>query len=338
MKKHFILISVLVVFLIYVPGVWARTASGLIVMQFDLSAHPSQSETQLWIPYPVSDENQLISDLNVIGDFNEYGVYTDRHFKTPILYARWGKGVKSRKLTFSFKAERNEVIRRDFPAKEPCWNPVDYAEYLAPTSLGPTNGVVKSLAERITAGKTTVLGKAKAIYDWVVENMHRDPKTRGCGIGDVSELLRKPGGKCVDISSVYIALARSVGVPSREEFTIRLGKKPVQDITTWQHCYVSFFLPGYGWVPIDPADVLKMMLVHNLKLGDPRTVEYRKYFWGGVDPYRIVLSHGRNLILNPPQSGRAVNYLMYPYAQVGEKALDWLDPKNFKYTITYRKN
>ena len=37
----------------------------------------------------------------------------------------------------------------------------------------------------------------------------------------------------------------------------------------------------------------------------------------------------------PPQSGEPVNYLMYPYAQVGEKVLDWLDPEGFKYTITY---
>ncbi len=46
---------------------------------------------------------------------------------------------------------------------------------------------------------------------------------------------------------------------------------------------------------------------------------------------------GRDLILNPPQQGGPVNYLMYPFAQVGETTLDWLDPATFKYTITYRQ-
>ena len=32
------------------------------------------------------------------------------------------------------------MSRRDIPASEPSWNPGDYAEYLAPTSLGPIDG------------------------------------------------------------------------------------------------------------------------------------------------------------------------------------------------------
>jgi hypothetical protein len=33
---------------------------------------------------------------------------------------------------------------------------------------------VRELASDITKGKTTVLGKAKAVYDGIVDNMHRD--------------------------------------------------------------------------------------------------------------------------------------------------------------------
>ncbi len=29
---------------------------------------------------------------------------------------------------------------------------------------------------------------------------------------------------------------------------------------------------------------------------------------------------------------------MYPFSQVGEKTLDWLNPETFKYTITYHAN
>ena len=223
------------------------------------------------------------------------------------------------------------------PSREPCWNPADYGKYLRPTSLGPIGGPVKELSEKITRGKTTVLARARAIYDWVCENMFRDPKTIGCGKGDVCLLLQKPGGKCTDISSVFIALARASGVPAREVFSVRLGKKPQQDVTTWQHCWAEFFLPGYGWVSVDPADVRKMMLVKKLDLKDDKTKYYRDYFWGNIDPYRVVIAHGRDVVLNPAQQGPPLNTFGYPYAEVGGQPIDFYDPSTFVYRITYRE-
>ncbi len=330
-----VLLSFLVLF---APGVLlAKSQSGTITMEFDLTAQPNTSDTQLWIPYPVSDENQSITDVRIKGDYADSAVYTDKKFETPILYARWNKGAPSRKLTFSFHVVRQEVVRRDLPTKEAAWNPEDFKQYLMPTSLGPINGVVKELADKITKGKTTTVGKARAIYDWVIDNMHRDPKTIGCGKGDVCSLLAAPGGKCTDIHSVFVALCRAAGVPAREIFGIRQGKKPVVDITTWQHCWAEFYLPGYGWVPVDPADVLKKMLVENLKRSDPKIIEARKYFWGAWDQYRVQLAVGRDVELNPAQDGPPLNNFGYPFAQIGKDTLDWYQPEHFVYKITYRE-
>jgi len=44
---------------------------------------------------------------------------------------------------------------------------------------------------------------------------------------------------------------------------------------------------------------------------------------------------GRDLTLNPRQKGMPLNYLMYPYAEIGNKSLDGMDPKTFKYKITF---
>lgn len=315
----------------------AASRSGTMTMEFDLSAHGKGEEARLWIPYPVSDNDQQISNIRLQGDYAEAAVHTDRVFGNPILFVRWEKDAPSRKLTFSFDAERQEVVRRDFPKKEAAWSPADYPLWLAPTSFGPTDGEVKKLADRITRGKKSVAEKARAIYDWTVENTYRDPDTRGCGKGDVCVLLLKPGGKCADIHSVFIALARAAGVPSREVFGIRLGKKESEEVTGGYHCWAEFYLPGYGWVPADPADVRKGMLTDSLELKDPKTAELRSYYWGAIDPYRVKLSLGRDLTLNPPQRGEAVNYLMYPFAQVGEQTIDWLDPAAFRYSVTFRE-
>lgn len=325
------------IFLVLPAHVRADTVSGTVVMTVDLSAHDHGQDTQLWIPYPITDTDQTITNIQVDGDYSASGVYTDATFQTPMLYARWRSGAKKRTVTLSFDVTRQEVVRRAFPAREGEWDPRDFELYLAPTRLGPIDGEVKQLADSITAGQTTVLGKARALYDWTCDNTFRNPDTRGCGVGDVYQLLKEPGGKCTDISSVFVALARAAGVPAREVFGLRQGKQPAQEITRWQHCWAEFYLPGYGWVPVDPADVRKMMYQQGLELADSKTAEYRDYFWGGVDPYRIKLGEGRDLVLNPRHAGPPVNYLMYPFAQVGGRTLDWLDPETFAYKITYRK-
>jgi transglutaminase-like putative cysteine protease len=321
-----------------VAPVWGQNRSGVVTVVVDLSAQEKGKDARLWLPYPVSDADQSITAVKVSGDFSESAVYTNRATGTPLLYAEWPKNAVSRKLTLVFNVDRQEVTYRDLPTRETSWDPADYRKFLEPTSLGPIDGEVRKLAEKIVGGKKGNLEKAKAIYDWTCENMYRDPDTKGCGTGDVCALLRKPGGKCTDISSVYVALCRAAGVPAREIFGIRLGKKPTEDVTTWQHCWAEFFLPGTGWVPADPADVRKAMLVEKLKPEDVRTKELRSYFWGGIDPYRVKLAVGRDLILNPPQAGPPLNTFGYPYAEIGGKPLDFYDPKAFNYTITYREN
>lgn len=330
-------LSLCLILNLFAGAALAKSRSGIVTLEVDLSAQEAGKEARLWIPYPMTDRHQTVSDIKVSGDFASSGVYSEAANGTPILYAQWPATAASRKLTFSFAVERQEIRQQGLPTAEPTWNPADYAEYLKPTSLGPVDGEVKKLAEKITTGKKTVLEKAKAIYDWCCENMYRDPNTVGCGKGDVCALLQKPGGKCTDISSVYIALCRAVGVPAREVFSVRLGKKPEEDITTYQHCWAEFFLPGYGWVTADPADVRKAMLVEKLELKDAKTKEYRDYFWGGIDAYRVVIAEGRDVVLNPRQAGAPLNTFGYPYAEIGGTPVDFYQPKTFVYRYSFKE-
>jgi len=340
MKKIFSVLTLLAaIFSAFNSTAAVERRSGFIEMQFDLSSHEEAEEASLWIPYPVSDKNQAIEHIKITGNFEESAVYSDRDYSTPMLYARWNKGTKDRKLIFSFFVDRREAVKDGLQSSEAAsWNSADYAKWLSPTSLGPINGKVKDLADEITKGKSTLLEKARAIYDWVCDNTYRDPDTRGCGLGDVLGLLEKPGGKCADIHSVFVALARAAGVPSREVFGIRQGKEAETDVTSWQHCWAEFYLPGAGWVPVDPGDVRKMMLKRGLSPKDPVPEDLREAYWGRVDAYRVRFGIGRDLTLNPPQkAGKPVNYLMYPYGEIGGRPLDWLSPEDFKYKITYRE-
>src|SRR4029078_8233979 len=97
--------------------------------------------------------------------------------------------------------------------------------YLQPTKYIPTDGIVKETADKAPRGATTDIEKARAIYDWVVENTFRDPKVRGCGRGDIRFMLESGdmGGKCADINALYVGLARAPGLPARHVYGLRLG-------------------------------------------------------------------------------------------------------------------
>jgi hypothetical protein len=121
-----------------------KTVSGNLTMEFDLSAHDPGKEAQLWVPCPIANKYQAITNIRISADFDASAVYTDRVFQTPMLYAHWGKNAKSHKLSFAFSASREEIIRGNLPEKEGPWNPSDFAIYLAATRLGPVDGEAKN--------------------------------------------------------------------------------------------------------------------------------------------------------------------------------------------------
>ncbi|MEE9913953.1 MAG: transglutaminase domain-containing protein [Deltaproteobacteria bacterium] len=316
------IIALCTIFLLTIPSsLLARELSGTLTMQFDLNAPQDARQVRLWIPYPLSDRNQTIENVKVSGNFVSSAVYREGENGNVFLYAEWNVPAKERKLTYSFDVTRKEVITKNFPEKELPYSKDEFSRYLKATTDDPASGEVKQLAENITKGKKTNLEKARSIYDWTVNNMYRDNNVKGCGIGNVGRLLIDRGGKCGDIHSVFLALSRSAGVPTRDVWGLRLAKGKDKDITKFQHCWVEFYAPGYGWVVADPADVRRAMLAKNTK--DVKDVtDLVEYYFGGVDEIRLAYYEGRDILLNPSQSGERLSYIMYPYAEADGKPLN----------------
>lgn len=327
---------VLVCALIILPGsAVAKDRSGEVEIAVTVAAPDDSKDVRVWIPYPVSNSTQDISNVRVSGNFTHSAVYGEKETGNLALYAEWATPTKDRAITLTFDATANELIKREFPAVEPAI-PVEINEYLKSTAFIPTDGKVKEIALSVTKNKKKISEKARAVYQWVVENTVRDPDVRGCGTGEVEKVIAKRGGKCADISSVFVSVARAAGVPAREVFGIRLGKKDDEDMTGGHHCWAEFYVPGYGWVPADPADVRKIMLVDKLDLkGAQDKIEY---YFGGVDQYRVALARGgRGYYLNPRQNDGPLNYFMYPYAEVNGKSLEWLAAQtDLKFKVKFK--
>lgn len=335
MLEKFLWVFLCMLFLFAPSVVVAKERSGNIVFTVTVDAPEDSKDVRLWIPYPVSNSEQAIEDVRIDGNFTKSGIYREKETGNLALYAEWTKAAKERSLTLSFNASAMDLIKKDFPREESDI-PVEIREYLKSTAFIPTDGKVREIALQVTKDKKKISEKARAVYEWVIENTYRDQNVKGCGGGDVEKMLVQKGGKCADISSVFVAVARAAGVPAREVFGLRLGKKDEEDMTGGHHCWVEFYVPYYGWVPADPADVRKAMLTNNLDLKSAQS--YIDYYFGAVDEYRIAVARGgRGYYLSPRQNDGPLNYFMYPYAEVNGKAPDWLAAqKELKYKITFK--
>jgi transglutaminase-like putative cysteine protease len=221
---------------------------------------------------------------------------------------------------------------------------------LMPTTFLPTDGIVKETADGIVRGKQGDVAKARAIYDWVVENTFRNARTLGCGVGDITTMIRTGNlnGKCADLNALYVGLARSVGLPARDVYGIRImpsefGFKALgagsEVVSKAQHCRAEVWLSGSGWTPVDPADVRKVVLEEpptNLAMTDPKVVATRRALFGSWEGNWLAYNVAHDVKL-PGSSEGPIAFLMYPQAENRSGFLDSLDPDKFKYRITARE-
>lgn len=263
-----------------------------------------------------------------------------------IVAAKYPAGARPVLTLTSKVATRNAAVDLSAPGKAPKADRAELDNFLRPTKAIPTDGIVKSQADAITRDKATDVEKARAIYEWIVDNTYRNPKTRGCGLGDIRFMLESKdlGGKCADLNALYVGLARAAGLPARDVYGLRVAKSELgykslgpstEVVTKSQHCRAEVYLANYGWVPVDPADVRKVVLEEppgNRPIDDEMVQKARTRLFGSWEMNWMAFNFGHELAL-PGSTGAPVNFLMYPQAESADGRLDCLDPDNFKYEI-----
>ena len=314
-------------------NVTGKETKGVVTTAVDMSQYEQGKVVRVWLPVAQDGDYQKIADVKYDAPKATKAELTTDAEGNNMLYLEWDADVApaDRTATLSFHADRQEVRVAD-PVDDGSELPADVKQYLEGSDFVPVNDQVKAAADEITAGKSGSVEKARAIYDWIIQNMNRDESVKGCGTGDVCALLDTKAGKCTDINSVFVGLCRASGIPAREVFGVRMN---AEDITKNQHCWCEFYVSGTGWVPADPADVLKAVLKGGWTKDQAETVEKADYYWGGWDCERVELSEGRDLTLAPAQADGKLNNFGYPYAEVDGAALDYYDPTTFVYTITF---
>jgi len=251
---------------------------------FTVKDIPSGEKVRIWIPQSHSDAFQTVKVVSATGDLPLKKTHESK-YENEIYFAEASKTkqpelhfevvydvVRRERLTFGIYSPHLEAVRLSDRERR---------EYLAPDVLVPTTGLPAELAAKVTDGKTSPLG-------------------------DVLYACDAKKGNCTDFHSLFIAMARSQGIPARFEIGFPLPPDRHSSEIAGYHCWAEFFEPQHGWIPVDISEAWKHP-------------EKRDYFFGAHDDNRVEFTMGRDLELSPKQDGKPLNYFVYPYVEVEGK-------------------
>jgi len=308
--------------------------------------------TRTWLPVPSIDtEYQRSLESTWTGNASTARLVSDEKYGAKMLYAEFAESVTSPTIQLTSRVQTRDRATdwsQKLAARE---NSGVLKAWTQPTELMPTDGIVRKTALDATQGTKTDVEKAQKLYDWVVANTYREPKVRGCGVGDIKTMLEtgNMGGKCGDINALFVGLCRSVGVPARDVYGIRLvpsafGYRELSgnpaNLKAAQHCRAEAFLKDHGWVAMDPADVGKVMRQETPEwIKDPThplVAPVNKALFGGWEGNWLGFNMAHDVTLPQAKGGR-LGFFMYPNAENAAGRFDQHDPDNFKYTISGRE-
>jgi transglutaminase-like putative cysteine protease len=305
--------------------------------------------TQAWIPLPSVNEKDWFRSEGSRWTTNGQATQArDPRYGAEMLHVEWAAGETAPVVEVTSKiSTQDRAVDLSISGRAPTeLSTAERKLNTEGTELIPVDGIVKQTSDQIAGGKKTEVEKVRAIYEWIVENTFRDPKVRGCGIGDIASMLTTGnlGGKCADLNALFVGLVRAAGIPARDVYGIRVapsnfGYKALgansETITKAQHCRAEVFLSGYGWVATDPADVRKAVLEEppgNLALDNPKVEAARQTLFGAWEGNWLAYNTGHDVAL-PGSKGPKIGFLMYPQAESGNSRFDCLDADAFKYII-----
>jgi transglutaminase-like putative cysteine protease len=311
--------------------------------------------THVWLPVPMTRDTDYFKSLGSTWQVEggQATFHDDPKSATGIVSSNFSGATQNPVvlLTSRFATRDRAVDLSSAPGVAPREDRAVLRDSLKATELIPTDGIVRDTAREITKGQRNDVDKARAIYEWIVENTFRDAKVRGCGWGDIKGMLETGnlGGKCGDLNALFVGLARSVGVPARDVYGLRVAKSQhgyvslganTESVTRAQHCRAEFWSQAHGWVPVDPADVRKVALEEppgNLPLSHEKVQVARARLFGYWEMNWLPYNRGHDVQFPGSSGGWKAPYFMYPDGQTARGRLDPLDPDSFQYTMSAKE-
>ena len=268
---------------------------------------PGGGALDLFLPIAIDTSGQRILDVTIeseiVGRIEREPVYDNRFWHAEVAEDH----LEPISIRVTYEVERRVLRAGDEPG-----DPESVERFLDPNDrvavghpiLDPILAEIRSQTPGEDKAKT-----ARAIYDWVVDNVEYKKVGTGWGNGDTFWACNKRYGNCTDFHSLFISLARTEGIPARFEMGFPIPSDRKKGTVVGYHCWVEFWLPERGWFPVDASEAFKHP-------------GQRELFYGTHPADRLHFTTGRDLQLGSRHRDRPLNYFIYPYVEIDGKRSD----------------
>lgn len=313
-------------------------------------------KVRIWFAMPQDDPAQQVKDFIVEAPL-AHRIETDSE-KNKIVFLEGDPKEKVITIVETFVLTRQETLRTPDATKSRPLNDEEQktlARYLEPNQHIIIDDKIRALAAQIVGDEANTVRAARKIYDWVLNHIDywvKDPANKKASpVGSSEYCLMNKTGNCTDFHSLWAALARAKGIPTKlvygSFFKAELDGK---DIDQSYHCWPEFYAGGIGWIPHDVAiadifagdfkltkeneTLVSRTTAAGYTAGDAAKVEY---YFGNLDERRVTWSVGRDLTLSPKQEGGPINALTKAYVEVDGKVHPEKEGWTRKLTFVERK-
>ena len=138
-----------------------------------------------------------------------------------------------------------------------CLEQASCYDFLQPSTYVSTDAEAAALATEVTAGCTDAWSAVLAVKRFIHDQFKYQPAVTNVRT-KMSEALRLRQGVCQDFAHVMIGLCRTLKIPARY-VSGYLYNGPADQLKGAQasHAWLEVFLPGHGWIGVDPTNRLR---------------------------------------------------------------------------------
>ncbi len=206
----------------------------------------------IYLAIPVNRDNQEIESISYTTDYTDIVIdASDQkcahyHFEN----MRSGESKQAQILTRAKIYETRYFIfpdkvgaLSDIPADIKNMYLIDNEKYQI------SNQIISNGLREAVGDQKNPYWIARGIYQYLIDNMYYEMVG---GWNTAPTVLERGNGSCSEYSFVYIAMCRAAGLPARYvgSVVVRGDDASFDDVF---HRWVEVYLPGYGWIPVDPS-------------------------------------------------------------------------------------
>ncbi len=177
--------------------------------------------------------------------------------KTNFVFFEWNdQKIETKKYGFNSKIRtKNRRIpitkKINFPLSKTDTQNLD--NYLTTTkTIDKDNQKIISQATKLAEGETDLFKVVFNLAKWVEANINYELTTLTTTSSQkASWVLENKKGVCDEMTSLFIAMCRSLGIPARFVSGISYSTSELFEEPWLPHGWAEVFFPGYGWVGFD---------------------------------------------------------------------------------------